>query len=113
MIDAVGVALVKDPDVSEVEIVRQFLESKGAATLTVPFSIPAEGRAIKMLGTYSQVPDDSEWGVIVQVEEDKAYYDANVHFFDDLGSPGGAAKMGEIDHDHELVAALPPQEHDE
>jgi HD-GYP domain-containing protein (c-di-GMP phosphodiesterase class II) len=69
--------LLKDPDVSEVEIVRQFLDSKGAATLTVPFSIPAEGRAINMLGTYSRVPDDSEWGVIVQVEEDKAYYDAN------------------------------------
>ncbi len=46
-------------------------------------------------------------------EEWKAYYDANVHFFDDLGSPGGAAKLGEIDHDHPLVAALPPQEHDE
>ena len=46
-------------------------------------------------------------------EESKAYYDANVHFFDDLGSPGGAAKMGEIDKDHEIVAALPPQEHDE
>ena len=30
-----------------------------------------------------------------------------------LGSPGGAAKLGEIDHDHSLVAALPPQEHDE
>ena len=26
---------------------------------------------------------------------------------------GGAAKLGEIDHDHSLVAALPPQEHDE
>ena len=46
-------------------------------------------------------------------EEWKAYYDANVHFFDDLGSPGGAAKLGEIDHDHSLGAALPPQEHDE
>ena len=29
-------------------------------------------------------------------EQWKDYYDANVHFFDDLGSPGGAAKMGEI-----------------
>jgi NAD-dependent dihydropyrimidine dehydrogenase PreA subunit len=46
-------------------------------------------------------------------EEWKQFYDANVHFFDDLGSPGGAAKMGEIDKDHEIVAALPPQEHDE
>ena len=26
------------------------------------------------------------------------------------GSPGGAAKMGEIDHDHPMIAALPPQE---
>ena len=42
-------------------------------------------------------------------EEWKDYYDANVHFFDDLGSPGGAAKMGEIDKDHPLIAALPPQ----
>jgi hypothetical protein len=45
-------------------------------------------------------------------EEWKQYYDANVHFFDDLGSPGGAAKMGEIDKDHELIAALPPQNQD-
>ena len=37
------------------------------------------------------------------------YYEANVHFFDDLGSPGGAAKMGEIDKDHALIEALPPQ----
>jgi NAD-dependent dihydropyrimidine dehydrogenase PreA subunit len=43
----------------------------------------------------------------------KEYYDANVHFFDDLGSPGGAAKMGVIDKDHPLIEALPPQEHDE
>ena len=35
--------LVKDPDASEVEIVRQFLASKGLAA-TVPFSIPARGR---------------------------------------------------------------------
>ena len=42
-------------------------------------------------------------------EQWKEYYDANVHFFDDLGSPGGAAKMGEIDKDHPLIAALPPQ----
>jgi NAD-dependent dihydropyrimidine dehydrogenase PreA subunit len=46
-------------------------------------------------------------------EQWKGYYDANVHFFDELGSPGGAAKLGEIDHDHALVAELPPQEHDE
>ena len=38
---------------------------------------------------------------------------ANVDFFDDLGSPGGAAKIGKIDKDHPLVAALPPQRDDE
>jgi NAD-dependent dihydropyrimidine dehydrogenase PreA subunit len=39
----------------------------------------------------------------------KDYYKANVEFFDDLGSPGGAAKMGVIQKDHPLVEALPPQ----
>jgi HD-GYP domain-containing protein (c-di-GMP phosphodiesterase class II) len=68
--------LEDDPDVSGLEIVRRFLQSKGV-TATLPFAIPAEGRARKMVGTYSPVPDDSEWGVIVQVDEDKAYYDAN------------------------------------
>src|SRR5699024_3201618 len=37
------------------------------------------------------------------------YYKANVEFFDDLGAPGGAAKMGVIDKDHPLIDALPPQ----
>ena len=46
-------------------------------------------------------------------EEWKEYYNANVDFFSDLGSPGGAAKMGVIEKDHPLVAALPVQEHDE
>ena len=39
----------------------------------------------------------------------KDYYKANVDFFEDLGSPGGAAKVGKINKDHPLVAALPPQ----
>jgi len=68
--------LVKDPDVSEVGIVRRFLEAKGVSE-NVAFSIPAEGRAIKMLGTYSPVPDDSGWGAIVQVDEDTAFAEAN------------------------------------
>jgi len=42
----------------------------------------------------------------------KDYYTANVAFFEEIGSPGGAAKMGEIDHDHPIIAALEPQEHD-
>ncbi len=39
----------------------------------------------------------------------KDYYDANVHFFDDLGSPGGASKIGQIDKDHPVVEAVPPR----
>jgi NAD-dependent dihydropyrimidine dehydrogenase PreA subunit len=35
---------------------------------------------------------------------------ANAGFFDDLGSPGGAFKVGVLAHDHPLIAALPPQE---
>jgi NAD-dependent dihydropyrimidine dehydrogenase PreA subunit len=46
-------------------------------------------------------------------EQWKDFYKANVEFFDDLGSPGGAAKLGKIAKDHPLVAALPPQSHDE
>jgi NAD-dependent dihydropyrimidine dehydrogenase PreA subunit len=42
-------------------------------------------------------------------EQWKEYYKANVEFFDDLGSPGGAAKLGKIDKDHPLIEALPPQ----
>jgi HD-GYP domain-containing protein (c-di-GMP phosphodiesterase class II) len=68
--------VLKDSDVSSIEIVRQFLDNRGVAA-TVRFAIPAEGRAKKMLGTYTRVQDDSEWGVIVQAEEDKAYYTAN------------------------------------
>ncbi len=37
------------------------------------------------------------------------YLDVNASFFDKIGSPGGAAKMGVIDDDHPLVAALPPR----
>lgn len=45
-------------------------------------------------------------------EQWKDYYTANVGFFEDLGSPGGAAKMGEIDKDHPFIAALEPQNQD-
>jgi NAD-dependent dihydropyrimidine dehydrogenase PreA subunit len=37
------------------------------------------------------------------------YYKANVEFFDEIGSPGGAAKTGVLDFDHPLIAALPVQ----
>jgi len=65
-----------DLDVSGVEIVRQFIESQGRAGATVPFTVQGpKGTLVKMLGTYAAVPESS-WGVIVQVEEDKAYYSA-------------------------------------
>ncbi|MFJ1706265.1 ferredoxin [Kitasatospora sp. NPDC088346] len=35
---------------------------------------------------------------------------ANAEFFTDLGSPGGSAKLGLIEKDHPMVAALPVQE---
>ena len=40
------------------------------------------------------------------------YYDANVGFFDKLGSPGGATKTGPTGYDHPFVEALPPQNQD-
>lgn len=37
------------------------------------------------------------------------YTAANADFFDEIGSPGGAAKLGLIAADADLVKALPPQ----
>ncbi|AJE38874.1 ferredoxin [Streptomyces nodosus] len=37
------------------------------------------------------------------------YTRVNAEFFDALGSPGGAAKLGLIERDHPLIVALPPQ----
>ncbi|PKQ25884.1 MAG: ferredoxin [Actinobacteria bacterium HGW-Actinobacteria-4] len=37
------------------------------------------------------------------------FYTANVEFFSEIGSPGGAAKMGLIEHDHDIIKALPIQ----
>ena len=46
------------------------------------------------------------------LDEWEEYYKANVEFFDELGSPGGAAKLGNTHKDHSIIAALPPQSHD-
>jgi ferredoxin len=46
-------------------------------------------------------------------EQWKDFYKANVEFFEEVGSPGGASKTGKIEKDHPIVAALPPQVHDE
>ena len=42
-------------------------------------------------------------------EEWSVFYDVNVDFFKDLGSPGGAAGTGPTGEDHPYVAALAPQ----
>ena len=42
-------------------------------------------------------------------EQWKDYTNANYEFFEDLGSPGGAAKTGKIDKDATFVVAQPPQ----
>jgi NAD-dependent dihydropyrimidine dehydrogenase PreA subunit len=43
-------------------------------------------------------------------EQWKDYTNANYEFFEDLGSPGGAAKVGKIDKDATFVIAQPPRE---
>lgn len=43
-------------------------------------------------------------------EEHAEYYDINVKFFDEIGSPGGAARHGVVETDEPRVAALPPQD---
>jgi HD-GYP domain-containing protein (c-di-GMP phosphodiesterase class II) len=66
----------EDHDYSQIEIVRMFLDSRGRAGATVPFTMQDAGVERRMVGTYAAVPDDSGWGVIVQVDETLAYYQA-------------------------------------
>jgi NAD-dependent dihydropyrimidine dehydrogenase PreA subunit len=42
-------------------------------------------------------------------EQWKDYQKINADFFEELGSPGGASKVGKVGKDHPTVAALPPQ----
>jgi HD-GYP domain-containing protein (c-di-GMP phosphodiesterase class II) len=65
-----------NPDFSKIEIVRMFLESGGRAGATVPFTLPSDAGPLKMLGTFARVAGDLGWGVIVQVDEAKAYFSA-------------------------------------
>lgn len=37
------------------------------------------------------------------------YKEINAEFFNEMGSPGGASKVGDTGRDHPTVAALPPQ----
>jgi HD-GYP domain-containing protein (c-di-GMP phosphodiesterase class II) len=65
-----------DQDLSDVEIVKLCLAYKGRASGTSTFKMETAGGPVQMLGTYTRVPDDSGWGVIVQVAQDRAYYEA-------------------------------------
>jgi HD-GYP domain-containing protein (c-di-GMP phosphodiesterase class II) len=67
--------LEDDLDLSSVEIVQKFLASKGRASSTEPFTLVDGNNRHRMLGTFTRIPD-SEWGVIVQVDEAKAYHTA-------------------------------------
>ena len=42
-------------------------------------------------------------------EQWKDYTKVNVEFFEELGSPGGASKVGATNTDHPIVLAAPPQ----
>ncbi|BBZ78062.1 ferredoxin [Mycolicibacterium anyangense] len=44
-------------------------------------------------------------------EELSQYTKYNVDFFADLGSPGGASKLGVIEHDPEPIKSLPARQH--
>jgi len=79
-------------DVSGIEIVRIFLEqaaqspavrdAAGRRTRSGGFGTTlfemkdADGAVHEMLGTYVPVPDESGWGVVVQVDIEKAYFTA-------------------------------------
>ena len=41
----------------------------------------------------------------------KDFYRVNVEFFSNIGSPGGASKVGKIPFDHPITASYPPQQH--
>jgi HD-GYP domain-containing protein (c-di-GMP phosphodiesterase class II) len=101
-----------DLDVAGVEIVRQFIESGGRAGATVPFTLQTPKGTAKMLGTYAAVPESS-WGVIVQVEEDKAYYSAIQMRYQSLALVGlvtiaaivfGTLFAGQISHPIQALA---------
>lgn len=42
-------------------------------------------------------------------DDQQSFLRINTEFFADLGSPGGAARLGPTHKDHPEVAALPPQ----
>jgi NAD-dependent dihydropyrimidine dehydrogenase PreA subunit len=41
----------------------------------------------------------------------KDWYRVNVEFFENIGSPGGASRVGKIHQDHPITASMPYQPH--
>jgi HD-GYP domain-containing protein (c-di-GMP phosphodiesterase class II) len=64
-----------DLDLSSVKIVSEFLASHGRAAVTMPFTTMTPSGPVKMLGTYTSIAETG-WGVIVQIQESKAYHSA-------------------------------------
>jgi HD-GYP domain-containing protein (c-di-GMP phosphodiesterase class II) len=62
-------------DMSQVEIVKLFLAQRAAhVSSTVPFTQPTASGPMSMLGTFTYVPDEVGWGVIVQIPVARAYF---------------------------------------
>ncbi len=96
---------VKDKACIEECPVDCIYEASGRCTSTRTSAWTAGGRASRSARSRrstTRTTSPEQWS---------EYYKANVEFFDDLGSPGGAAKMGEIDKDHPIIATLPLRVH--
>lgn len=63
-------------DMSSVEVVRLLKLSKGEGGVT-PFTMAGKDGPWRMIGAFVPLPDDSRWGVVVQAEEENAYFAAN------------------------------------
>jgi NAD-dependent dihydropyrimidine dehydrogenase PreA subunit len=51
---------------------------------------------VQAISADTQVPP--QWGV---------FYNVNIEFFHNIGSPGGASRVGKIHQDHPIVARIP------
>ncbi len=66
-------------DLRSIDIVQEFVQTRGKAAASMPFTIKdSAGVSRSMLGTFIRVADDSGWGVIAQIDEDKAYAGAKL-----------------------------------
>ncbi|MGW2703993.1 hypothetical protein [Streptomyces sp. NPDC001340] len=78
--------------------------------MTGPVLVPGPADLPALLGDVHE--DGTAVGRVGADEDDTPaewaeYKAANAEFFDDLGSPGGAAAHGLIDRDHPVVAGQP------